>query len=102
VIPGNIYPVCENPKSNDSLVGSAVKGGYQSHFVITTKEGIPVENPVEICFSELVIFQEAQCVPAFILRLEISKMNDLLIKYERTIVEPQKDVQEQIHHGCEQ
>jgi len=73
---------------HENLIGSALKGGYQSHFIVTNKEGMPVENPVEECFSELVIFQEAQCVPAFILRVDKTNLNALLLKYQRTIVEP--------------
>jgi len=90
VIPGNVYPVYEAPKSEKSLVGSGLMGGYQAHYVVTTKEGEPVENKTtnEKYYSELVIVQEAQCVPAFILRVDISNLAILLEKFERTVVEP--------------
>jgi len=99
VIPGNVYPVCEHPKSIDSLIGSALKGGYQSHFIITTKDGMPVEKPAEEYYSEIVIFQEAQCVPAFILRVDDSRENlqNLMQKYQRIIVEPNHEIKEDCH-----
>lgn len=73
VIPGNPYPVIEHPQKENNLVGYAVspshlltgerhpiQSGYNSHIVITTKEGIPASdpNPRVPVFDELVIPQE--------------------------------------------
>jgi len=36
VLPGNPYPVIEHPKQPNNLIGSALKSGYTSHYVIVT------------------------------------------------------------------
>jgi hypothetical protein len=36
---GNVYPVIENPDSENSLMGKALMKGYTSHYVITNKMG---------------------------------------------------------------
>src|SRR5436190_640877 len=36
---GNVFPVTENHKGDESLLGLPLKPGYNSHFVITTKDG---------------------------------------------------------------
>eukprot|EP01124_Arcella_intermedia_P023915 TRINITY_DN391_c0_g2_i11.p1 TRINITY_DN391_c0_g2~~TRINITY_DN391_c0_g2_i11.p1 ORF type:complete len:473 (+),score=60.78 TRINITY_DN391_c0_g2_i11:1163-2581(+) len=67
VIPGNPYPTSESKDGKDSLLGSAIQNGYQSHFVIVNKGGNPVQSTNEqFYFIELVIPQEAQVVPAFL------------------------------------
>jgi len=63
--------------------------GYQSHYIITTIKGYPVENPCpeSKCFDELVIGQETQIVPAFILRVDVSKIGNLVQEFDREIVQ---------------
>jgi len=88
IIPGNTFPVTENPTGPSKLVGTPLKTGYQSHYVVTTSSGLPVKTPSQNCFDELVINQEAQVVPAFILKLDISNLNEVLENFNRSI--PQK------------
>jgi len=81
---GNVFPVTEHHRSEDSLSGKAITTGYNSHYVRTTNEGVcyqPTEgqlkemknsNAVEpkyLC-DEIVLPQESQILPAFILSLE--------------------------------
>jgi len=87
VIPGNPYPVTESPKAGKGLTSAALQSGAQSHYVVTSIEGLPVEKPCDNCYDELVITQEAQVVPAFILLVDESNMGDILQKYQRQVVE---------------
>lgn len=84
VIPGNSYPVTEgtnfpnpsDPKEHDkeevSLKGNPVKKGYQSHHthVHATKNdkfGHVCNPPVGDITDELVLFQDAQALPLFVI-----------------------------------
>lgn len=80
---GNVYPVTEHHRAPDSLSGKAITTGYNSHYIRTTNEGIcyqPTEQQLEslkanglepkyLC-DEIVLPQESQILPAFILSLE--------------------------------
>jgi len=83
VIPGNPYPVIEHPKSENNLTGSALASGAQSHYVVTSIDGMPMQKPQSNCFDELVITQESQVVPAFILVLDKSNLAALLQTFNR-------------------
>jgi len=73
VVPGNIYPVTEHHKGPDSLLGKTVKGGHQSHYtnVHTTadhyKFGHVCNPPTGDVYDELVVFQDAQALPLFVI-----------------------------------
>lgn len=70
---GNVYAVTESHKGERSLMGSALKAGYQSHFVLTTANGDVYDQKGDaqqkIC-NELVVDQESQILPAFILQFD--------------------------------
>jgi len=74
ILPANAYPVIEFPNGKDSLGGARIKGGYQSHYVVTTLEGFPfiekdyLENQSQ--YNEIVIDQESQMLPIFILEVD--------------------------------
>jgi len=81
-IPGNIYPATESSQKLD-LVGMPIKSGYNSHFVIVTKKGeaatkADYENGEEL-FDELVVPQENQAVPMFLIELDRSYVDDMNI-----------------------
>lgn len=58
-----------------TLIGTAVKAGYGSHFVVTNKKGFPVTQPKTAgTFMEFVIPQEAQITPAYIINLDKTAM----------------------------
>jgi len=70
VIPGNVYPVIEDPheEGENSLKGKPFKNGYQSHFTVVNTEGLPCKiDHKEDKYSELVVFQEAQILPKYVL-----------------------------------
>jgi len=71
VLPGHPYPVVEDFNGEDSISGSALKPGCQSHYVRTYPNGCVVRTPnPSISYDEIVINQENLVVPAFIIRLE--------------------------------
>uniref|UniRef100_A0A6B2KWV9 PARP catalytic domain-containing protein n=1 Tax=Arcella intermedia TaxID=1963864 RepID=A0A6B2KWV9_9EUKA len=76
-IPGNPYPVIENPNSRDSFFGKHIVERYQSHYCKTSAGGIPYTDEDELNsvreFDELVIEQESQIVPLFLTRVSISE-----------------------------
>lgn len=100
-IPGNPFPVTEHPFQDENKKGFSVKdefgersipnpkgyygkgvrGGYQSHYAIVTKSEIssaclPIHeeaiNPINHC-DELVVFQDAQALPLFVLYVQHSQ-----------------------------
>jgi len=88
--PGNPFPVTEHHNSSNSMLGKSIKSGYQSHYVITTKNGRPFtlkdyEN-LETSFDELIIDQEAQVVPIFLLIVSTSQS-----RISRISLEPSDD-----------
>jgi len=89
IIPGNIYPVVEHHKEENSLLGSPIKApGYNSHYVITSQDGYVAKTVGEIpVFDEIVIDQEAQVTPAFILQLstDSSKLQKFYKEFDRQL-----------------
>jgi len=67
VIPGNIYPVIERHDSHSTLLGKPLIGGYGSHYILTSKDGTIHADPSLNIYDEIVIQQETQICPAFIL-----------------------------------
>jgi hypothetical protein len=72
VIPGNVYPVIESSDDPNNQCGRPIKAGYQSHYISTTRKGKPITHPTNESYDELVIGQEFQVVPAFILRINVT------------------------------
>eukprot|EP01123_Difflugia_compressa_P015883 TRINITY_DN9294_c0_g1_i1.p1 TRINITY_DN9294_c0_g1~~TRINITY_DN9294_c0_g1_i1.p1 ORF type:complete len:313 (-),score=49.00 TRINITY_DN9294_c0_g1_i1:47-934(-) len=88
IIPGNPYPTTEHRAGEDSLLGSALMNGHMSHFVVVRKNGNPIRsipNTGDEFFYEIVIGQEAQIVPAFVLAIGKPGLSELLKKYQRDI-----------------
>jgi len=86
-IPGNVYPVTEHRKDENSLIGQPIKSGYQSHYVLTTKDGNPCkqrEAPGSH-FDELVLGQEAQVVPIAIIEFSQDKLIPFAKTFQREI-----------------
>ena len=63
-------PTFNSKQSPISLLGKPVKSGYQSNYVLTNKDGEILPNPEktgQTGFDEIVISQESQVVPIYIL-----------------------------------
>jgi len=86
-IPGNIYPVIENPREKGSLKGSAQKPGFNSHYVLTEKTGLPIQSVGTKYYDELVITQESQVMPAFLITIQKTGLEKLYNKFMREIVD---------------
>jgi len=64
---GNPFPVVEGHQDPDSLSGQPTISGYQSHYVLTQKDGSVLKDiSAELFYDEVVVNQEAQMVPIFI------------------------------------
>jgi len=75
--PGNIYPVIEGPLDKGSLKGhpGVINPGYQSHYVCvcgsgSKKPGWPCQKGEKNFVDEMVLFQDAQAVPKYLLVIE--------------------------------
>ena len=75
VIPGNVFPVTENPHNGDGkknrlgYMGCPCRVGYQSHYThVSTKTCFPVKDDFSksAVADELVVFESAQALPLFV------------------------------------
>lgn len=60
-----------------------IVSGYNSHYVRTTKAGFVQTKPKNTSYDELVILQEGQVVPAFILTFDEEDIKSRLAKWEQ-------------------
>jgi len=75
VIPGNVFPVTEKSNSATSLIGNPIKSGYNAHYIVVDKTGEAVDtvnNFKDKMFEEMVISQDSQITPAFVVQLKKS------------------------------
>jgi hypothetical protein len=77
VVPGNAFPVTENPLiDGPSFIGRPCRPGYQSHYAMVQASGdsfgLPVSPGTEglKMAGELVIFDPSQAIPLFIFKLD--------------------------------
>lgn len=77
LIPGNTFPVTEDPNSPDSLKGKPLKGGYQSHYVVTDQNGVVTGPLTANRYDEIVVNQEAQVVPAYVIYVDKQNLGGL-------------------------
>jgi len=87
-IPGNAYPVTEQPNSN-KIMGQPLKNGYNSHYAVTTKRGLPFTKQAyennETKYDEMVIGQESQVVPVFLLKIKKDCIENLFGEWYREV-----------------
>jgi len=90
VSPGNPFPVVEKKEEARSFMGQPLRSGYQSHFVLTKKDGAPATEKTQPTdrYDELVIGQESQVMPIFVVEIDQSKLAALLRDFQRTIEVP--------------
>jgi len=95
LFPGNIYPIIEKPTDPNSFLGKPMKSGYQCHYVITSRNGYPAtvgaEKTNEL-YDELVITQESQILPIYLVQLDISNFGLLAQKWQRAIPKSEGNV----------
>ena len=82
LLPGNTYPVCENNTDDTSLLGTPINSGYQSNYVVTNKKGKSISEDLdELLYNEIVIPQESQIVPAFIIEIGTNKLQSFALNW---------------------
>ena len=69
VAPGKVYPVIESPNDPNGFSGKSCQPRYQSHYVVVD-DYYPAQRVEPDSKDELVIFQEAQILPKFIVTLK--------------------------------
>src|SRR5690242_17964462 len=80
---GNPYPVIEHRLDGDSLLGIPIRSGYQSNYVLTSISGSPWKPSDSTKYDELVVDQEAQVVPLYVIELNPDTLDDLAAKFKR-------------------
>jgi len=91
LLPGNPYPVIEHHKSKETLLGAAIKPGYNSHYVLTESNGDVYSDPSKEIFDEIVIGQESQVVPVYLVEISHTDLDRFRQSYEREIMPPPGD-----------
>jgi len=85
-IPGNPFPVVHNPTEEENLLGKPIKSGYTSHYVVTNKSGVIYQPKVDNKkYDEIVIEQEAQIIPMFLVSIDKVNFDKLSSEYLRKI-----------------
>ena len=69
VNPGNFYPTTEHPNTKGGFMGKKCKGGYQSHYTVVGDGIYPSTTVTDTSHDELVVFQDAQALPKYIVIL---------------------------------
>lgn len=87
LLPGNPYPVIESPQTKKHE-GKPLENGYQSHYVVTKMDGLPFDlNDSSLIgysiFNEIVVSQESQVVPIFIVQLKSSNFDTIKQQFNR-------------------
>ena len=68
IVPCNVYPVIESAEEKEtSLLGQAIVNGYQTHYVRVDGTG-----HIGSTYDEIVVSQEAQILPVYIVRLDLT------------------------------
>jgi len=98
LLPGNPFPIIENPRSDsDTFIGLPITPGYQCHYVVTNISGLPLSTEINFAssrkFNEIVIDQEAQVVPIFLVELDTSNFQELAELYKREVTKEKEDLE---------
>jgi len=62
-------------------LGTAIKPGYNSHYVRTSRFGKVATAETDTTFDEIVVPQEAQIVPAFIFSFDSNNFTKLISQF---------------------
>lgn len=96
---GNPYPVTERHDGPKSFKGAAIKSGYNSHVVRTSKRGFIYQEADDVLCDEFVIPQESQILPAFIVELNLESCAKEHDKWTRVIPDPVPDAAIKAFHA---
>jgi hypothetical protein len=88
LIAGNVRPIIESRDGTDSFMGVAIDPGYQSHYVCCKRDGLICPINFEKYYDEIVISQEGQIVPIFVVHVDKSCLPSLISKFQRELPKP--------------
>jgi len=95
VLVGNAYPVIEHPRKTGTLAGTIIKPGYQAHYVCTDNKGMPYPKltpDYKNVYDEIVINQESQVAPAYVLMLDPTSFPKLIVEFNRKTAVPRGEM----------
>jgi len=93
IIPGNVRPIVEHKNENPSFLGIPIDSGYQSHYVLTNKDGNPIEKKKDRHYDEFVLASDPQVVPVFLIYISKTILPGLIKEFTRDIPGDEKGVQ---------
>eukprot|EP01127_Copromyxa_protea_P019008 TRINITY_DN6093_c0_g1_i1.p1 TRINITY_DN6093_c0_g1~~TRINITY_DN6093_c0_g1_i1.p1 ORF type:complete len:248 (+),score=36.30 TRINITY_DN6093_c0_g1_i1:712-1455(+) len=81
---GNVYPVTERHTGPNSLMGQRLKPGYTAHYAAIGGDGaVPGKwDDLDNLYDELVVCQEPQMTPVYIIRLSERSLADVLSEWD--------------------
>jgi len=91
LIPGNPYPVTDMTHA-----GCSLKAGYQSHYILTNQQG-KLSN-VNVDFDEIVVNQEAQIVPAYLILFDQQDLLQFINTWQKQIAQNVLPPPKQFNH----
>jgi len=86
LVPGHYYPVIEphnSSKPTKSLLGAAVQAGYNSHYVLTNREGLIWKEKDGHPYDEIVLNQESQVCVGFKLGIDKTSLKEVQANFMR-------------------
>uniref|UniRef100_A0A6B2L0J1 PARP catalytic domain-containing protein n=1 Tax=Arcella intermedia TaxID=1963864 RepID=A0A6B2L0J1_9EUKA len=82
IIPGNPFPVVEDPSKPGTYRGSCISTGYQSHYCRTSFLGLPYKEKdlteKKKPYDEIVLNQESQVLPLFLLLISSKNIINII------------------------
>jgi len=68
-----------------SFMGQPLKSGYQSHYILTKPDGEPISKETSKHYDELVIAQESQVMPIYVVEVNPAKLQAVMKKFQRQV-----------------
>jgi len=87
LICGNVRPIIESRDDPNTYMGKPIDSGYQSHYVCCKKDGSICPIKYEKVYDEIVIAQEGQIVPIFVVHVDRNCLPSLIARFQRQIPE---------------
>jgi len=93
-IPGNVRPIVEHRSGTPNFLGVPIDSGYQSHYVLTTRDGNPLTKKKDRYYDEFVLASDPQVVPIFLIYVNQSVIFQLAKDFAREIPGDEKPIRE--------
>lgn len=69
-----------------TLIGKGITSGCNSHYVLTKHDGGIYQGKGSTFYDEIVIAQESQICPAFVLEINMSMLSDVVADFTRDAI----------------